>query len=453
MRVVVIGAGFAGLSAAKDLVEAGHDVTVLEARDRVGGRVWSDELEGAVIERGAEFVLDGYALLRRLAGELGLALCDTGMSYYAREPRTAGAGTGEPHTAGGRTGQATTAGAGTGHPTTTRHEVTLAQLAEAAPLLRRLADDFPDDPVTTVLARVPLPQPVRDAIAARASISAAWPAEDLAASALGEIASRIDDAPTHRIAAGNQQLAIGLARLVTEQGGRIHRSDPVLQVTWSQTAAAPATVRTARGDLPADAVVVTVPSRILSRLGFDPPLPEWKHEALAATAPGQAAKLHVPLGRSARRPPHQAAPSAGRRPPHQPGPSAVMSVPDRFWCWTATDSAGEVPPLVNCFAGSSPALKLLEVEQGPARWLDRLEWLRPDLELDRGRAVLSTWQDDEWAGMAYSAHAAGRRPDPAALARPIGPLHFAGEHTDAEFGGLMEGALRSGSRAAAEIGR
>ena len=45
-RTVVIGAGFAGLAAASALAERGHDVLVLEARDRVGGRVWSERLDG-----------------------------------------------------------------------------------------------------------------------------------------------------------------------------------------------------------------------------------------------------------------------------------------------------------------------------------------------------------------------------------------------------------------------
>ncbi len=67
MRVVVVGAGFAGLACAEELLRAGHEVVVLEARDRVGGRVWSATLEGplgpAVVERGAEFVLDGYDVL------------------------------------------------------------------------------------------------------------------------------------------------------------------------------------------------------------------------------------------------------------------------------------------------------------------------------------------------------------------------------------------------------
>jgi len=91
VRVVVAGAGFAGLMAAYRVAQAGHEVVVLEARDRVGGRVWSQELvpgdPRTVVERGAEFVLDGYDLMRSVAGELGLRLADTAMSYYEREPR------------------------------------------------------------------------------------------------------------------------------------------------------------------------------------------------------------------------------------------------------------------------------------------------------------------------------------------------------------------------------
>src|ERR1700751_2252246 len=90
MRVVVAGAGFAGLLAAYRVAEAGHEGVVVEARDRVGGRVWSQELvpgdPRTVVERGAEFVLDGYDLMRTLAGEFGLPFAEMAMSYYERGP-------------------------------------------------------------------------------------------------------------------------------------------------------------------------------------------------------------------------------------------------------------------------------------------------------------------------------------------------------------------------------
>ncbi len=91
MRVVVVGAGFAGLLAAYRVAQAGHEVVVLEARDRVGGRVWSQELAPgdprSVVERGGEFVLDGYDVMRAVMAGLGLELEDMTMSYYEREPR------------------------------------------------------------------------------------------------------------------------------------------------------------------------------------------------------------------------------------------------------------------------------------------------------------------------------------------------------------------------------
>jgi hypothetical protein len=71
---------------------------VLEARDRVGGRVWSQQLvpgdPRSVVERGGEFVLDGYDVMAAVMAELGLELADMTMSYYEREPRGAGHGSG-----------------------------------------------------------------------------------------------------------------------------------------------------------------------------------------------------------------------------------------------------------------------------------------------------------------------------------------------------------------------
>ena len=59
--IAVVGAGFAGLAAADRLAAAGREVLVLEARDRVGGRVWSHRMpNGGVVERGAEFITYGY---------------------------------------------------------------------------------------------------------------------------------------------------------------------------------------------------------------------------------------------------------------------------------------------------------------------------------------------------------------------------------------------------------
>ena len=72
--------------------------------------------------------------------------------------------------------------------------------------------------------------------------------------------------------------------------------------------------------------------------------------------------------------------------------------------------------------------------------------------MDAGRALLTTWNDDPWAGESYSAlTVAVADGDDELIAAPAGRVHIAGEHTAGAWAGLMEGALRSGARAADEV--
>ena len=121
---------------------------------------------------------------------------------------------------------------------------------------------------------------------------------------------------------------------------------------------------------------LVLPARTIGRVGRSAGLPAWAADALGALRYGHAAKLFVPLDGPA-------------------APSAVMSVPERYWCWTATGERDRVQPVLSAFASSPGALARLAVERGPQR-----------------------------------------------------RLAFAGEHLGGEFAALMEGAIRSGRNAA-----
>jgi monoamine oxidase len=286
-----------------------------------------------------------------------------------------------------------------------------------------LATADPELPARRLLDELDIPAGAREALLARVEISSANSADVVAARDLGGLA-HVDDAPAPSIAGGNQRLPLALAG---ELGAAVRLSAPVERVAWSANGVRMAA---AGAELEADACVIAVPVAVLDRIEFDPPLPEAAGRALAGVRCGHAAKLFVPLRAPA-------------------PPSAVMAVPERYWSWTATGAGKATQPVVSCFAGSQRALAALGVSGGPERWLDSLARLRPELELDRAGAVLSTWADDPWARAAYSTSPARELAD--TFARPIGPLAFAGEHLGGEFAALMEGAIRSGRRAAAQL--
>jgi monoamine oxidase len=398
--VIVVGAGFAGLQAAVDARRAGHEVVVLEARDRVGGRVWSQLLvpgdSRTVIERGAEFVLDGYELMREVLAGLGLALADTTMSYYERRPA---------------------GGAETSPRAVAEVARAFAASAAASPPGRsvaEVADGIDADPAA------------RAAFLSRMSVTSGVDAARLAAHVAADVTSAFEPRPSWRVAGGNQQLAEGLARSL---GRAVHLSSPAREVRED---AAGVTAVTDAGEVSGDAAIVAVPLAVLRTMST-PSVPSPVREAWERAGIGHNAKLHIRLTARA-------------------GAEAVQCVPERFWTWTATDGSGAVQPVLHAFGGTEEGLADLAVAEGPDRWANRVAALRPELALDTATALLTTWNDDPWARESYSADVVGvPAGDVELLGRRAGHIHFAGEHTAGPLAGLMEGALRSGRRAAAEL--
>ena len=129
----------------------------------------------------------------------------------------------------------------------------------------------------------------------------------------------------------------------------------------------------------------------------------------------------------------------------------MLAVPSRYWTYTQLGPDGSPAPFAASFAGTPGALERLRVWAGAGTWAAAVAGLRPELELDPAAPLLSTWHDDPWTQGAYSARSRSSPLDADELARSVGPLAFAGEHTAGDWHGLMEGALRSGLRAAAAV--
>ena len=360
---------------------------MFEARDRVGGRVHSSRLDnGAAVELGAEFVLPGYDVLRETAARLGLSLYEKGTLYGDREPR--------------------------GGPPVTRDELVAADAALRNPGTGSVAD---------ALERLVPSAGARAAVAARLAVSSAYELEDQEAAVLAEGATGFGDFPSHGVVGGNDRIALAVAERL---GGAVHTATAVSRVAWSADGVV---VRAGGEELVADACVIATPAPHALELEWDPPLPRWKHEALAAVRYGQAAKLFLPL----------AEPDAAE--PDPLGTAALLDL----------DPARD--PAACSFAGSPSALELLAIDRGPEKWADEVRRLRPDLDYTDGPPLLSTWHDDPWARGAYSARTLSSPLDDEALTRPVGVVTFAGEHTAGPWHALMEGALRSGLRAAAQV--
>jgi monoamine oxidase len=412
MRVVVVGAGFAGLMAAHRLNDAGHEVVVLEARDRVGGRVWSQRLvpddPHTVVERGAEFVLDGYDVMASAVTECGLTFAPMGMSYYVREPR----------------GVAATAEA----------------VADCANLLRsKAAAVDPWTPLASVVASASLDidgaafdPAALEALISRLEVTNGAPLAELTAAAASDLTATVTSAPSSRVDGGNQRLAIELAARLP---AGVYLNEVVRRVEWTEHSVRLSTDSNA---VDADRVVMATPLAVTRDIAFEPALPVSLTEIWAGAGVSHAAKLHVPLRTEL---------DVGNV-----APSAVQSVADRFWSWTASDGSGQVQPVLHCFGGSIPALDALRVSDGPERWAQVVRTLRPELNLDIDRAMVTTWADDPFARGVYEYTTTSWRPEHEdVLQRPVGAIHFAGEHTAGEWAGLMEGALRSGVRVSEEI--
>jgi monoamine oxidase len=399
-RVIVVGAGFAGLAAAITLTDRGIAVTVFEARERVGGRVWSSTLSnGAVVELGAEWIMEGAATLLGFAERFDLALEPTGTEYLRREPW--------------------------GAPSLEAQDVFLAAAREARSRLQ--SGEYADLSLGGFLDGVPGEAAVRKVVKLRLAGTCGVDTDRVALRVCDEEdAFSAGFVRSFRLADGNQRLAEALAAALPDV-----RTGHIVQGIDRDRSGV--LVRMGEHEEHADAAIVAVPAPIAARLRFSPALPDDLREALTDLPMGVASKLAV---------------ATNGRPSARSKQHGDLSM----WCWAADGAGGKPRECLTAFAGSLEAQEALGTTHGRvSTWLETLRRMNPDLVFE-DEPVMYAWADDPYTLGSYAAwdNTSWDRMD--RFRRTVGSVAFAGEHTaDPEHHGTMNGALLSGQRAAEQV--
>ncbi len=439
-RVVVVGAGLAGLVAAYELEQLGWQVTVLEARDRIGGRVYTCRqgfLEGQYAEAGGEYIdgLTVHSQMHRYIQQFGLELAavtgatELGGTYYLEQQRLplterAIAITFGPQVAADLD----------------RFWDQLALLASpitdfdhigtnpgSAALDQRTVAQWTDDLKLHPVARQLLDQYLRGETDEPSRLSLLFLAQQAA------LYAKVPDRQLelYRIAGGNEQLPLALARHLQTP---VQTRCPVQRIC--QTAQG-VTVDHAQGQLEADYVVVAAPLPALRSVSFEPNLPGVLRDAIASLNYGTHVKVMVQYRQRLWR---QRYGVSGR---------TLTDLPLGFAIEATAQQPGTGGILTAYVSGQyGQQLLALPPDQQIASVIDQLEQIYPGSRALVATAQTRAWPLDPYSGGSYSNYGPGQLTAYwEALRRPQGRLYFAGEHTD-RFIGYMEGAVRSGQRIA-----
>jgi monoamine oxidase len=437
-EVIVVGAGLAGLVAARTLVRAGSTVTVLEARDRVGGRTLSTELDGQIVDVGAQWIGDKHHQLRALARELGI----TTFPQHARGKKVLDFG-GKVRTFSGFLPRL---------PLLTLGELGLAlvrleRMAKRVPLESPHATpgDFDAMSLADWLDRNIKLRGSREMIELVANMLFAVEPRELSflyfllyvnsGAGMRRLSEIRGGAQEHRFTTGAQAFC---TRIAAELGDRVRLEHAVRAI--EQTASDVA-VHTTRGTFRAPRAILALPPALLGKIEFSPALPKERALIHTQMAAGSVIKCIAAYDRPFWR---------------ERGCSGEAFSPRGFVRATFDDSSAD---------GSHAALVAFVVGDAARRLgtlpeQERRQLVLADLARLHGSAahtprayVDKNWLADEWSGGCYvGVLAPGLLTQiGVALRAPVGRLHFAGTETAVRHLGYLEGALESGERAAREV--
>jgi monoamine oxidase len=447
-RVIVVGGGLAGLCAAFELAAGGYQVKVFEARERVGGRVWSvaDWVQGKVVEKGAELIGSNHPLWNAYQMLFGLAFTD--VLDYGNSPIRIGH-----HTLSFEETKSLT----------DEVELLLKILSNKAetildphePWLNRNAAELDCQSLADWLERQPraredgvhVTQRAKCAVARMLVADNGVPAN--AQSLLGVLAmvkgGGLDrywtDTEVYRCEGGNQQLAQRFCdHLNCMRPGTVQMGAPVSAIERiGGRALVTAEIEGKPVAEEADEVILAVPPSVWHEIKFDDPV----MSKLVASAPALGINVKY-----------------------------LMQLRTRFWqdfassptltadgpvdlTWETTEKDPDGDYVMVAFSGAEHAADCVawSSDQRQPNYLRALHPIYPTLDAAFSQGQLADWPTDRWTRGSYYFP----RPGEVTQWGPFwkngidGWLHFAGEHTSFAFVGYMEGALTSGFRLARRL--
>lgn len=414
---VIIGSGLAGLSAAFKLKNAGWDVTILEARNRTGGRVFSHTFKDTnlICELGAEWVGESHERLHAFCGDFKIPL----QKHQFEDRLMQNGKVSQPRTWGfsdsAKQGLAKL----------------IAEYAKLTPLQKGVLDKLD---WWTQLERIGFS---RDDLIIRDLMDSTDFGESIrSVSAFAALAEYAESSPKNEM---DYKMTGGNSRLVQEFTNRIGAENIRLgkQVSEINQKAGIITVISGAETFKADACICTVPVPSLRKIKFTPPLPAAQADAAETLSYARIIKNSVLFD---------------ERFWKDDNFSMVTDTTSHYYFHSTQNQPGK-QGILTAYAIGDKADVLASQDDTRrqiivARDLIDLSWSAPNLA--RGIASYA-WQRDEFTKGAYALYRPGQwfgiRP---LLARPHGKVLFAGEHV-ADWQGFMEGAIETGEAAAASL--
>jgi monoamine oxidase len=449
--VAIVGAGLAGLTAARDLVKAGHSVVVLEARDRVGGRIFNHKLpDGQAVEAGGEFVGPTQTRVLALAKSVGIGTYKTynqGDNVYIHD----GVRSTYPATPGipnppedqnvfkeslGLLGPADTLGKQVG--------VKAPWAAKGgAKLDKQTVDQW-----IKANSSSPLVPPILDAANQAlygkdsTQISLLWNAFYTAAAgdsknagAYARLISATGGAQDSRFKGGSQEIAIKVA---AKLGKRVRLNSPVRSITQTRKG-----VKVVAQGVTVDAkrVIVAVPPILAREIKFSPALPSAKQTLLKRYTPGDMIKVQVVY------------PTPWWRAKGFSGQWVIPNGPAGV-TYDNTPESGS-PGVILGFVGGrfAKTFRSLDAAARKQAFVDQVAASFGDEARSDGEYFDLDWTAEPYTkGCPTGSFSPGQMSKLGSHIRPAnGRIHWAGTETADYWAGYMDGAVRSGERAAKEV--